>query len=189
MESTQSHWQDGFRRPVSPWSEDFGAAHDHCVLTYPGLCRSRCCDVSTRTTRPARSFLKMKRLIRPVRGFPRNTGGVPTLPQGQRWRQPQGQALGRSKGSDSREASFTCMGPPLTESPGRCQVIERLAHVEPYKDKHNRVQRLSAHARRNNGNKAAASGAAAIGRSRCDAFRERPTARGWQVARFAYRMT
>jgi hypothetical protein len=65
-------------------------------------------------------------LIRPVRGFPRRTGLVMAPASGaggigsQVW-----PAAFDGSGLCAFAAPSTCMGPPLTESPGRCQVHER----------------------------------------------------------------
>ncbi len=65
-------------------------------------------------------------LIRPVRGFPRRTGWVIAPSSGAGGIGSQvGPAAFDGSGLRAFAAPSTCMGPPLTESPGRCQVHER----------------------------------------------------------------
>jgi hypothetical protein len=65
-------------------------------------------------------------LIRPVRGFPRRTGWVMAPASGAGGIGSQvGPAAFDGSGLRAFAAPSTCMGPPLTESPGRCQVHER----------------------------------------------------------------
>lgn len=65
-------------------------------------------------------------LIRPVRGFPRRTGWVMAPASGAGGIGSQvGPAACGGSGLCAFAAPSTCMGPPLTESPGWCQVHER----------------------------------------------------------------
>ena len=76
-------------------------------------------------------------------------------------------------------APSTCMGPPLTESPECCQVIERKWHAaEPHKGASTTVCRAihdgMASARRNDGDRCIGIGCRHDISSDCDALQERP---------------
>ena len=69
-------------------------------------------------------------LIRPVHGFPRRTGWVMAPASGAGGIGSQvGPAAFDGSGLCAFAAPSTCMGPPLTESPGRCQVHEQWRRV------------------------------------------------------------
>ena len=85
-----------------------------------------------RTNRNGSVILKNETVIRPVCGFPRDTGGVlpPSSRPGATAAHGTSLALIEWIGF-YRMVLFTCMGPPLTESPGRCQVFERMHTWSP----------------------------------------------------------
>jgi hypothetical protein len=118
------------RRTPSP-----GAAVALCLRTQRAP-RARCTDPGVcqrwrRCRRLARSSSRNGNgLIRPVSGFPRGTGWLMAPASGAGGIGSQvGTADFDGSGLRAFAAPSTCMGPPLTESPGRCQVHERGRHV------------------------------------------------------------
>lgn len=112
----------GFRRLARPWPCARDAAHATCALHRPRG------SPATAAVPPAGSVILKNGngLIRPVRGFPRRTGWVMAPASGAGGIGSQvGPAAFDGSGLCAFAAPSTCMGPPLTESPGRCQVHER----------------------------------------------------------------
>ena len=113
----------GFRRRARPWPCACDAARATCALHRPRG------SPEVAALPPAGSVILKNgnELIRPVRGFPRGTGWVMAPASGAGGIGSQvGPAAVDGSGLRAFAAPSTCMGPPLTESPGRCQVHERV---------------------------------------------------------------
>ena len=166
------------RTPSPGWPvvRTFSAARDHSVAAPTRSCASPREELAAEL---ARSSLKMKRVDPPVRGFPRNTGLV--MPPNSRIGAASAARSSLLRSMDQFTAFVapsTCMGPPLTESPGWCQVNERDWHTAEPSGANTTVCRAiydgMAGARRNGGDRCIGIKYRHDISSGCDALQERP---------------